>query len=167
MPNVIERGHPEEPERNRGSLALSGMAVAKLATYMNGGTFKILDPHLEVHPTRETVKDDLKIEFAVTRHTGQRYSVEIYVEDVVTNVRYDLAELEVDLIDRTDPIEPWTYGRKLTTTEITFNNLLPHHTYELIFRGEQGGVAAKLPPPLGKREAGNIPDSGSPRPGYD
>jgi hypothetical protein len=143
MTLTTERGAPEpnrNPENN-----LTDRHLAKLATYMNGATVLIDGRTFKFEPRRETVEDDLKVDFEIASK-AQGGDLTMRVRDVDTERAYDLSVLGIDLIDRTDPIETWIYGRRLSGTTLTFNSLKGNHRYELVFRGEEGGVAAKLAP---------------------
>ena len=143
MPLTTEQGAPG-PDRNPEN-RLTASHLAKLATYMNGGTVLISGKTFRFDPKRETVEDHLKVDFEIAS-VALGGDLTMRVRDITTQRAYNLDELGLDLIDRTDPVETWIYGRRLTGTTITFSALKANHQYELVFRGEEGGVAAKLAP---------------------
>ncbi|MGE3756515.1 MAG: hypothetical protein AB7H97_02100 [Pseudobdellovibrionaceae bacterium] len=143
MPLTTERDDrgPDRNPENR----LTAQHLAKLATYMSGGTVLIDGRTFEFVPRRETVEDDLKVDFEIVKN-AQGSDLTMRVKQSNTERDYNLNELGIDLIDRTDPIETWIYGEHPSGTTLTFKGLKENHRYEIVFHGEEGGVAAKLPP---------------------
>lgn len=137
-------GQGEEPERNHEN-RLTAQHVAKLATYMNGATVLIDGMNFEFVPRPETVKDDLKVDFEIVSDE-HGVNLTLRVRDVVTERAYNLRDLGIDLIDLTDPVDTWIYGRHQSGTTLDFIALKGNHKYEFVFYGEEGGVAAMLLP---------------------
>ena len=146
MPHTIDRDCAGNDDRGRGENALTERDVARLATYMSEGTF-VFDggDNFDFQPRRATVPDDLKVDFNVTRHRNS-FDLELRVREVQSERAFHLGELGIDLIDRSNPQNPWSYARRVSSTCLTFSGLTPNHKYEFVFRGEEGGVAARLPP---------------------
>lgn len=144
MPLTTERDDRGGSDRNPEN-RLTAQHLAKLATYMNGGTVLIDGRTFKFTPRRETVDDDLKVDFEIVSNP-QGSDLTMRVRHTGTERAYSLNELGIDLIDRTDPIETWIYGRRPSLTTLTFHGLKPNHRYEFVFHGEEGGVAAILAP---------------------